>query len=199
MKPLLIVPCLRHRSTPNNWADVCGFLKQPALSASGRSRNIVPFLSLGKLFAYDLMIKAAIMRHGFIYISSIGTTNGTIKRTTTGTFASRNDLRVLDMEFKNVTSAKLRATTRSHECATTCAPCSCDYTCSSSRSDLMSSDVWARVPQARMSCSTTTTTCIMSALKISEREEKEVKEKERQTLHKSSPSYLQILFFELIS
>ena len=39
MKPLLIVPCLRHRasqplwgpgSIPNNWADVCGFLKPPA-------------------------------------------------------------------------------------------------------------------------------------------------------------------------
>ena len=64
---------------------------------------MVPFASLGKLLAYDLMIKAAIMRHGFIYISSIGTTNGTIKRTTTGTSA----LRVLDMELKNVTSAKL--------------------------------------------------------------------------------------------
>ena len=46
------------------------------------------------------MIKVAIMRRGFIDISSIGTTNGPIKLTTTGTSALRNDLRVLDMELK---------------------------------------------------------------------------------------------------
>ena len=61
---------------------------------------MVHFLSLGKLLAYDRMIKAAIMRHGFIYISSIGTANGPIRRTTTGTSALRNDLRVLDIELK---------------------------------------------------------------------------------------------------
>ena len=94
-------------SIPNNWADVCGFLNTPALSASGKSISMVRFLSLGKLLASNQMIKVGIMRHGFICISSIGTTNGTIKRTTTGTSALGNDLRVLDMEFKNVTSAKL--------------------------------------------------------------------------------------------
>ena len=46
------------------------------------------------------MIKAAIMRRGLICILLIGTTNGPIKRTTTGTSALRNDLRVLDMELK---------------------------------------------------------------------------------------------------
>ena len=46
------------------------------------------------------MIKAATMRRGFICISSIGITNGTIRLTTTGAFASRNDQRVLDMELK---------------------------------------------------------------------------------------------------
>ena len=56
------------------------------------------------------------------YISSIGTTSGTIKRTTTGTSALKKDLRVLDLELTNVTSANFWATTRSrHECATTCA------------------------------------------------------------------------------
>ena len=89
------------------------FLSPLALNVSGRSINMVPFPSLGKLLVYDRMIKAATMRHDFICISSIGTTNGTIKLTTTGTFASRNDQRVLDMELKNVTSAKFWATTRS--------------------------------------------------------------------------------------
>ena len=46
------------------------------------------------------MIKAAIMRHGCIYISSIGTISGLIKRSTTGTFVSGNELRVLDMDLK---------------------------------------------------------------------------------------------------
>ena len=61
---------------------------------------MVHSLSLGKLLASDRMIKAAIMRHGFMYISSIGTTNGPIKRLPRGTSALRNDLRVLDMELK---------------------------------------------------------------------------------------------------
>ena len=54
------------------------------------NKHMVPFHSLGKLLANDQMIKAAIMGHGFIYVSSIGATNGTIKRTTTGTSVLRN-------------------------------------------------------------------------------------------------------------
>ena len=68
---------------------------------------MVPFPSLDKLLAYDQLIKAATMKHGFIYISLIGTTYGAIKRTTTGTSVLRHDQRVLDMELKNVTSARL--------------------------------------------------------------------------------------------
>ena len=77
-----------------------------ALCASGRSISMVLFPSLGKLLAYDPVIEAATMRHGFINILSIGTTNGTIKRTATGTSVLRNDQRVLDMELTHVTSAK---------------------------------------------------------------------------------------------
>ena len=109
---------------------------------------MVPFPSLGKLLAYDLMIKAAIMRHAFIYVSSIGTTNGTVKRTSTGTSAFRNDLRVLDMEVKNVTSYE-RPLVLVMIAQPLALPGSCDYICASSRSDLMSSDVLTRLPQVR--------------------------------------------------
>ena len=112
---------------------------------------MVPFPSLGKLLAHDLMIQVAIMRHGFIYISSIGTTNGTIKRTTTGTSAIRSDLRVLDLELKKTSHQRsyerLLALVMSAQALAL--PGSCDYICSASRSDLMSSDVLARLPQVR--------------------------------------------------
>ena len=49
----------------------------------GESISRVPCPFLDKLLGYDQVIQAATMRHGLIYISSIGTTNGTIKRTTT--------------------------------------------------------------------------------------------------------------------
>ena len=52
------------------------------------------------------MIKAAIMRRGYIYILLIGATCGPIKLITTGTFASRNDLRVLEMVLKSEKSVK---------------------------------------------------------------------------------------------
>ena len=84
-------PLWRPRSIPNNWADVSGFLKAPFLD---------------KLLVYAPMSKAAIMRHGFIYISWIGTTNGSHQATTTGTFTSRNVQRVLEIELQNLTSAK---------------------------------------------------------------------------------------------
>ena len=38
-------------SIPNNWADVCGFLKPPAPSGSGKLANMVRSLSSGKLLA----------------------------------------------------------------------------------------------------------------------------------------------------
>ena len=61
---------------------------------------MVPFPFTDKLLVYDQVIKAVIMRRGFICISSIGITNGTIRLTTTGTFASRNDQRVLEIELQ---------------------------------------------------------------------------------------------------
>ena len=77
----------RPGSIPNNWADVCGFLNLPVPSDAGRLANIARSLSPGKLLALDQMIKAAIMRHGFTLISSIGTTNGPARHTTTETCA----------------------------------------------------------------------------------------------------------------
>ena len=46
------------------------------------------------------MIKAAITKRGFIWILLIGATNGPIKITTTGTLASKNDLRILHTVLK---------------------------------------------------------------------------------------------------
>ena len=147
----LTVPCLRCRSLHH-----CGdldpyrtigrtsvvFLSHPALNDFGKWTNMAPFPFLDKLLVYVPVIKAAIMRRGFMCISSIGTTKGTIKLTTTGTFALRNGLRALEIELQNATSAKYWATTRSHlDCATTCAPGSHGFPCSSSRSDLMSFNI----------------------------------------------------------
>ena len=78
MKPLLIVPCLRHwaptplwgpGSVPNNWADVCVFLKPP-----GSQR----FWEGTKHSAFSIPQNALETNDQtcLIYISSIGTTNG---------------------------------------------------------------------------------------------------------------------------
>ena len=78
--------------------------------------------ALDKLAVYVLVTKAAIMKRGFIHTSSIGITSGHIKRTATGTFASRNDQRVLEIELQNGALVKYSATIRfRHDCATTCA------------------------------------------------------------------------------
>ena len=69
-------------------------------------QNMAPFPFLDKLLVYVPVIKAAIMRRGFICSSSSGVTRGTIRLTTTGIFASRNGQRALEIELQNVTSAK---------------------------------------------------------------------------------------------
>ena len=118
------------------------FLSPLALNDFGKWTNMAPFPFLDKLLVYVPVIKAAIMKRGFICISLIGVISGIIKLTTTGTFASRNDQRALEIEPQNVTSAKYWATTRSHlDCATTCALGSYDFPCSSSRSDLLNFDI----------------------------------------------------------
>ena len=92
-------------SIPNNWADVCGLSPQ-ALNDSGGLANMALSLYLDKLSVCAPVIKAVIMRRGFICISSIGVTSETIRLSTMGTFASRNVQRVLGIELQNVTSAK---------------------------------------------------------------------------------------------
>ena len=120
---------VRTGSIPDNWADVCGFLKPPWLSTILESKQTRCFFV--KLLVYDPMINVATLRHGVICISLIGTTSGIIKLMKMKTFASKNGLRVLDMELKNVISAMCWATTRSRpEFATTCAPWCCGYLCS---------------------------------------------------------------------
>ena len=75
-----------------------------ALSVSGKLVSMVLSQNLDRLSVYVPATKAAIMRRGFICTSLIGTTSGIIKLTTTGTFASRNGQRALEIELKNVTS-----------------------------------------------------------------------------------------------
>ena len=53
------------------------------------------------------MIKAATTKRGFIWILLIGATNGLIKLTTTVTFASKNDLRILHSVLKSEISVRL--------------------------------------------------------------------------------------------
>ena len=60
---------------------------------------MAPFPLLDKLLVDVQVIKAAIMRRGFICILLIGVIIGTIKLTTTGTFASRNDQQALEIDL----------------------------------------------------------------------------------------------------
>ena len=64
------------------------------------SSPLAPFPFLDRLLVFDQMIKVATMRRGFICTSLIGVTSGTIRLATMGTFASRNDQRVLARELK---------------------------------------------------------------------------------------------------
>ena len=56
--------------------------------------------SLDEHLAFFLDTAPAITKRGFVWILLIGATNGPIKITTTGTFASKNDLRILHMVLK---------------------------------------------------------------------------------------------------
>ena len=79
-------------SIPNNWADVCGFLEPP-----GSQR----FWKVNKHGAFFHPTQNPI-----ICSSSRGVISGTIRLTTTGTFASRNGQRALEIELQNATSVK---------------------------------------------------------------------------------------------
>ena len=131
MKCSLIVPCLRRRA-PHHCRDLdpsrtigqasVDFSNHLALNDSGKWVSMVLSQYLGKLSAWDQMTKPAIMRRGYIYTSLIGIKSGLGRHTTTETFASRNDLRVLHIVLTSEISVRFWATTRSrHERATTCA------------------------------------------------------------------------------
>ena len=97
MRLLLIVFCLRRRAlhrcgVPDPFRTLgrmfVVFLSLPVLSASGRWASTVLSLHLDKLSVYAPMIKAAIMRRGFICTSLTGVTSGTTRLATTGISAS---------------------------------------------------------------------------------------------------------------
>ena len=114
MKPLLIVPCLRHR-TPHRCGDPD------------------PFRTTGQT--------SADFSHGFIWTSSIGAISGPNKTFMIGTFASKNDLRILQTGPKKrhiIHSPRNRATIR------TCWSIFCE-TRTSSRSDLMMFRNWIQL------------------------------------------------------
>ena len=93
-------------SIPNNWADVCGFLKLTGSQRFWKVKSMVLSLYLDKLSVYVPMIKAAIMRRGFMCTSLTGVTSGTIRLATRGTFASQNASRILEIVLPNVTIAR---------------------------------------------------------------------------------------------
>ena len=78
-------------SIPNNWADVCGFLKAPGSDRFWKVRMHGGFLA--KLLAYVQPIKVAIMRHGSTWISSIGAALNHSMMRMTDEFHSKSVLR----------------------------------------------------------------------------------------------------------
>ena len=175
--PLGLPPLWGPGSIPNNWADVCGFLNPPG------SQH---FWKVPKHGAFSIRRKSLGLRptdqschhEAWLHLHFVDWNNkwNHIKRTTTGTSALRRDLRVLDMELRNVTSAKLWATTRyRHECATTCAPwflrfhflintkCPDELRCLGQTSTGEANFGSIHSCASHLSCSTTITTCIIYA------------------------------------
>ena len=134
MKPLLIVPCLRHR-TPHRCGDPdpsrttgqtsVDSSNQLALNAFGKWTNMVLSPFLGRPSAWDQMTKAATMRRGFICICWFEQQLVQARRLWLAHFASQNDLQILHTELKNDISARLWVTFRSRRnCATSRTWCS---------------------------------------------------------------------------
>ena len=76
------------------------------LRNSGKLANMALFQYLDRLSVYAPVIKAVIMRRGFICNSLTGVTCGTVRLTTTGTVASQNVLRILEIVLPNLTFAR---------------------------------------------------------------------------------------------
>ena len=91
---------------PNNWADVCGFLNPTAQIGIGRYARMVRSPSHEEHSACDRLIKVAIMKHGFVWISPTGATLGPSKATMIGTFTSKTDLQLVHTGTKNDVLAK---------------------------------------------------------------------------------------------
>ena len=101
-KHLLIVLCLRHQAA-HHCEDLdpfptCGqtsvaFSNHQAPIGIAKCARTVRSPSHEQLLACDQPIKVAIMRHGFIWISSTGATLGNRKVNTVDTFSSKNVLR----------------------------------------------------------------------------------------------------------
>ena len=106
-KPFLIVPCLRHRashrcgrpgSIPNNWADVCGFLKPQDSQRFWKVSKHGAFSIPRRTLALRPTDQSCIMRHGFIWISSTGAILGNHKVNMIDEFSTKNVLRRLSKE-----------------------------------------------------------------------------------------------------
>ena len=114
-KPLLTVPYLRHRA-PHRCGDLDPFWTTGQTSVDfsnrrvpidfGRCACVVHSPSHEEHLACNRLIKVAIMKHGFIWISSIGATLGPSKATMIGTLPSKNDLELVHTGTKNGALAK---------------------------------------------------------------------------------------------
>ena len=72
-------PLWEPRSIPDNWADVCGFLKPTGSQRFLECQQTWRIFNTSTNSVCAPVIKAAIMRRGFICTSSTGATSGTIR------------------------------------------------------------------------------------------------------------------------
>ena len=132
-------PLWRPGSMPNNWADVNGFLKPPGSQRPWKvNKHGAP-----PIFRQALGLRSSDQRchhETWLHLQFVQWSNQWNHQA-----HYNGNIRLKERparELQNVTSAEYSATTRSHlYCATTCAPGSHDFPCSSSRSDLMSFDI----------------------------------------------------------
>ena len=94
----------RPGSIPNNWADVCGFLKPPDSDRYWKVRMRGAF-SIPRRTLGLRPTKAAIMRHGSTWISSIGAIPKHITKNLTDEFYSKSVLRHIIKGSKQGASA----------------------------------------------------------------------------------------------
>ena len=95
-----------HIITLQDASESADFSNHWVLIDFGKCACMMRYPSHEEHSACDLLIKVAIMKLGFIWISSTGATLGTSKASMIGTFLSKNDLQIVHTGPKNDVLAK---------------------------------------------------------------------------------------------